>query len=264
MKKIVILTATIFTFIILSCATDSGDKVECPGCDNTTELLVGNKCVPIENVEQCGPDGHAHAAECHCFSGQQPTQIDGKKYCVQQDCSAEEKECSGHGHLEDGTCHCDEGFEQDHDDKIKCVAEHEHDIDHEACEAAESITENVTAVSAFDKFSDAHVDLATGAEITLPEGKESFVHFPVDETGEIALYIDREGVFDSAYDKNQNTLTVESAGANEDCSSELKEVYHISATNDTGSKVPAILKFKAAGGKVRIYIHELSQEHSHD
>jgi len=118
-----------FTFLIISCADESGDKVDCPVCDNKTEILVGTKCVAVEEVEVCGPDGHLHGENCHCFSDQTPTEIDGNFYCLQTGCGGDKTECSGHGHLEDGACHCDEGYEQDHDDKTKCVEEHEHDAE---------------------------------------------------------------------------------------------------------------------------------------
>ncbi len=69
------------------CATGPGSALECPSCDNVTELLVGDQCVPIEQVEPCGPDGHAHGDGCHCFSGQQPTTIAESDYCLQPGCA---------------------------------------------------------------------------------------------------------------------------------------------------------------------------------
>ena len=75
----------VILFLAVSCM-GPGDDVACPVCDNATELLVGAKCVPIEQVDECGPDGHSHGAECHCFSGQEPTAIDGKSYCLQAGC----------------------------------------------------------------------------------------------------------------------------------------------------------------------------------
>jgi len=252
----------IFTLLTLSCATDPGDEALCPECDNKTELLVGNKCVPIDEIEECSPDGHAHGDECHCFSGQEPSEIGEKQYCLQQGCKEAETECSGHGHLENGECHCDEGFKQDHDDKTICIPDsEEHDVDYEACEAVENIGENVTAADVFEKFDEAHVDLVVGAEITLPEQKEGFVHFPVEHTGEFAIYIDREDVVESVYDSERNELSIENAGSNGDCSDKLKEILHISATNESGTKTPVIIKFKAKGGKVKIFIHKLETDH---
>lgn len=72
---------------LTTCATSPGDTLDCPTCDNVTELLVGAaRGVAIAEVEACGPDGHGHGEACHCFSGQQPTAIGGTEYCLQQGC----------------------------------------------------------------------------------------------------------------------------------------------------------------------------------
>ena len=72
--------------IIFGCATEPGDKTECPECNNKTELLQGYDCVVIEKIEVCGPDGHLHGEECHCFSNQIPTEINNLMYCLQKNC----------------------------------------------------------------------------------------------------------------------------------------------------------------------------------
>jgi len=92
--KIVLLTLalTISTLFILSCKKDSSKTVEVVKpikstkplvCNSKTELLVENKCVAIEKIEECGPAGHSHGAgNCHCYSGRMPREINGKKYCL--------------------------------------------------------------------------------------------------------------------------------------------------------------------------------------
>lgn len=91
----------------------AGDTLTCPECDNVTRILVGDKCVPVGDVSECGPDGHCHGDECHCFSGQEPTGIGGVMYCLQQDCAADKEDILGH-------LDCDEHDAHEHDD------EHDH------------------------------------------------------------------------------------------------------------------------------------------
>jgi hypothetical protein len=205
---------------VAACGSDDGDEVTCPDCDNVTELLVGNKCVPIEEVEACGPDGHAHGSECHCFSGQQPTEIGGTEYCLQTECTDD--------HQEDPHAH--------------------------ACELLEGTPEAVTAVASFDDFGDAHADLETRIDVSLPGGT-SYIHFPGHETGHVLVFLDTAGVFVTAYDGEQTELTTESLGANEDCSAELAEVWEVYVENDTGTPTPQILELTGAG-TVRMIILE--------
>lgn len=86
MKNLTIAMIVFSSLFIIACASKSGDSVDCPECDNTTEILVGTKCVAVEEVDACGPDGHAHGEECHCFSGQEITVIGEKSFCLQQGC----------------------------------------------------------------------------------------------------------------------------------------------------------------------------------
>jgi hypothetical protein len=75
-----------------ACAAEKGDEIECPECDNETTVLVGDRCVSIDEVDPCGPDGHLHGDECHCFDGQDPTSIGGTQYCLQAECGTHEPE----------------------------------------------------------------------------------------------------------------------------------------------------------------------------
>ncbi len=77
---------------ISACATEPGDWPPCPECDNTTELLVGFRCVLIHDIDPCGPDGHLHGNACHCFHDQQPVTIGDHQYCLQADCEEHEDE----------------------------------------------------------------------------------------------------------------------------------------------------------------------------
>lgn len=225
------LAAAYMTFT--NCAGTPGDDEdrECPVCDNVTEMLVGWQCVPIDQVEACGPDGHPHGNECHCFSGQDPTEIGGADYCLQLGCGGGD--------------------------------DHEEDPEDMACELIHGASpELVNAVELFADFPNAHVDLEHVAEITLPAGAESYVHFPGHETTEYLLFIDAAGVFDSAYNANEDPLVVRDEGANTFCDTDIPEIWGIEVVNDTGSVKPQVVKFKAAAaGTVRVVIIEASHDH---
>ncbi len=212
------------------CANSPGAEPDCPTCDNVTELLVGFKCVPIEEVAACGPDGHAHGGECHCFSGQEPTEIDGTEYCLQADCQ------------EPG----------------------ERDLDALACEESGETPEAVTAVQDFADFELAHVDLEHLAEISLPAGAESYVHFPADGSATFHVYLDTEGALNGVLDAQGEPVTAEAEGANPDCPDEWPEVWHVAAVNDSGQIQPQILHFSAGQlADVRVLVYELEGDH-HD
>ena len=212
---VLFLTFSLF-FALSSCATEDGDEIDCPTCDNVTQLLVGTKCVPIEEVEECGPDGHSHGTECHCFSDQEPTEIGGVEYCLQQGCAGEN------------------GGDQ----------EETEDLDQHACEHLGDDPEQVQAVSTFADFSNAHVDLETLAEIDLPENSQGFVHFPGKETGEVLVFVDTADAIDTFLDADENELIAHSHGSNTDCPDEFPEVWHVEIVNDSGSVQPQIIRFK--------------------
>jgi len=110
-----IATFTILTLMMISsCAAKAGDKADCPECNNETEILVGTKCVPIEEVDECGPDGHAHGDECHCFSSQEVSLIGERSFCLQQGCEEVDSDIEA----------CDEDEDHEHED-------HEEHEDHD-------------------------------------------------------------------------------------------------------------------------------------
>ena len=229
MKNLTITIILVPLFFIISCASKSGDSVDCPDCNNTTEILVGTKCVAVEEVDACGPDGHAHGDVCHCFSGQEITVIGEKSFCLQQDC----------------------GGSNDSD-----VVEE--DVDAHACEAFEGeIAESVTAVGTIDEFDTVHVEQEELIEVTLKAGTDNFLHFEIPSTGDYALYISAKDLFVKAFDKNKTELEVEDMGANPDCSESFPQVYHILA-NSEGTMVPVILQFAKVDTdtKIKIFIHE--------
>ena len=109
--------------IVWGCANEEGDEVECPVCDEATEALVGTQCVPLEEVEVCGPDGHLHGPVCHCFGDQEVTEINGVRYCLQAECGVvsakvEADESPAEDHSDHGDEHADHGDEHaDHGDE---------------------------------------------------------------------------------------------------------------------------------------------------
>ncbi len=177
----------------LGCATSPGDTPECPTCDDRTELLVGWKCVPIAEVEACGPDGHAHGTDCHCFHGQEPTVIGGVEYCLQPGCEVEA------------------------------------DPDALACEEIDRTPEAVTAVSDPADVEGAHVDLGRVAAVSLPAGQEGYVHFGVPGAGPYHLYLDTAGALLGAQDGLGAELGAEDEGPNPACA-DIPEVWHLTAT----------------------------------
>lgn len=205
MSKIMILSMILSMIVLFSCANDDGGEKSCPECDNTTEVLVGERCVALTEVALCGPDGHAHGEACHCFSDQTVTVINGQNYCLQLDCSE---------------------------------ASEGEDLDQEVCELIETVDEQVTAVATFDAIEEAHVDLEEGIELTLSGATDNFVHFPIKERGEVALYVSDTDIFEAAYSKEEVAFSVETLSANEDCPDVFKAVYHISVTGVDDGVIP--------------------------
>ncbi len=231
MKYLVVMIAI---FTIFSCASKKGDSVECPVCDNKTTFLKGTKCVPIAEVEACGPDGHAHGTDCHCFSGQAPTEIDGKEYCIQKDCGGNTDETP------------------------------EEDVDAHACETVKAgNATSVEGVATIDEFEKAHLELETLYEITLKAGAETYFHTGPATTGDWAVYFSEAGVFDSAYNAEKVKLESESLGANPDCKENLKDLYNVLYTEKEGMGPAIIIKLKAQteDKKVVVFVHEAGHEH---
>lgn len=192
----------------------SGDEVDCPDCDNVTQLLVGAKCVDIAEVEACGPDGHSHGTECHCFSGQEPVAIGTTSYCLQQGCA---------------------GGDED-------TVEAE-DLDMQACEHLGDTLEAVTAASSFDGFESAHLDIDTLGHVELPSGVDAYIHFPAASAGEYHVYAATAGVVSGFMYGDETAVVAENIGANSDCPSDFPEVWHIDVVNESGTTVPIVIHF---------------------
>jgi len=234
MKHLFIVIVFLTALTLISCAGSKGDSVKCEECDNVTELLVGTKCVPIADVAVCGPDGHAHGDVCHCFSGQEVTTIGGTDYCLM-------------------TCE----MATSDDDMV------EEDVDAHACEAAEGAKETATAVDAFEKFDEVHLELETLYELTLPAGKEGFVHTGPATTGDWAVYLGKSDLFEGAFNAKGEELEVETIGANEDCATTFPAVFHVLYTVQEGMGPAIILKFKAPSVETKIlfFAHEAGHDH---
>jgi len=230
MRTIPVLLGIFSLAFLAACAGKAGDGVHCEECDNVTELLVGTKCVSIAEVSACGPDGHSHGGDvCHCFSGQEPTAIGGANYCLM-------------------TC----AMAASDDDSVK------EDVDEHACEAAEGTKEAATAVDAFERFDEVHLELETAYELILPAGKEGFTHTGPATTGDWAIYLGKADIFAGAYNAKGEELEVEVVGANEDCATTYPAVFHVLYTAQEGMAPAIVLKFKAPTieTKVLFFAHE--------
>jgi hypothetical protein len=213
----------IAAFWMVGCANQPGDDVTCPTCNNTTELLVGHKCVPIAEVETCGPDGHAHGDLCHCFGGQQPTTINGQNYCLQQGCG-----------------------------------ESTEDVDALACDEIAKTAEPVTAVAALSEVESAHIDVGKVADVTLPANQESFAHFGAGDAGEFLAHVAAGGILGGALETTGAPLQAAVEGANEDCAAVLPEVWGI----QVAAAGPVVLKFIAGTiPTVKLVIYKSTQAH---
>ncbi len=217
-------------FMLSACADDDGDKTQCPTCDNMTELLVGTKCVPIAEVEACGPDGHLHGTECHCFGGQSPTAIGGASYCLQAACS---------------------------DDSAIEV-----DLDAEACAHHEDAAETVVPAATFAEFDSAHVGTEVLAELSLPALTTSYLHFEADETGHVLVYLSHAEVFVGAYNAAEQPLETVNLGVNADCPADFAEVWEVHVVTDAGTVAPQILAFAPASATTVSLV--LLKEHAHE
>jgi hypothetical protein len=212
------------------CATEAGDTLACPTCNNTTEVLVGAKCVPIAQVAACGPNGHAHGDKCHCFDEKDPVVIGGNSYCLQSCGSTTQTEIA--------------------------------DLDLHACEHIGALPVQATAVEAFAEFDAAHVEQDKVTEVALPAGKGGYVHFAGHETGHVVVFVSLAGALAGVVDAKQVAVGAENEGANEDCPADWPEAWHVAVVNATGTPQPQILKLNpVAGNKVRLLILE---EGAHD
>jgi len=199
-------------------------------CDqNTAYFCVNGKMAqePCGTAKQC----HADSATPHC----------------------EEKgsECGGNGHLDGESCHCDTGYVIDPDNAKNCIAEV--GFPQQSCNMFGQAATNEKSVTAFADFSKAHADLDRPYTVVLPDNAPSYVHFPVQATGEYVLFLSDSGRFDAFMHRNGSDVTPAAAGGvpNGKCSETIKDHWHETLTFDgaaTDAKVPYIIRFKAVPG----------------
>lgn len=259
MKIKLLLISAIMSLFFVSCANGNGDKVECPTCDNQTQVLVGTKCVDITEISECGPDGHSHGADipCHCYSDQEQTEINGQRYCLQNAC-VQEEECNGHGKLVNESCQCDTGYVVDEVDSTKCMPL---DLDSLACDAFD--TNATETKDAMDDFNGTHLEVETKNLVNLIPDKESFVHFPTATSTTFAVFVDQPDLLLAAYSKDGDTeFDIKKMGEDEDCSGKIHALYHIKVTRQVqnATEEPVVLKFDKHDGPVFIYIHEAPED----
>lgn len=211
------------------------DSKTCAVADQKCENNTAYFCVNGKLAQEvCGT-----AKECHVDGGETP-------HCV-----TKSTECSGHGTLKDNECVCDEGYKQNPSDKQGCISEVS--FPQQSCDMFAGNAMVKSVVDSFSKFKEAHAELDTPYEVTLPDNKASYVHFPVAETGEYVIFLSEPEVFDSFMHRNETDIAPNGGVPNEKCKDAIKDHWHGGLTFDgTGdaTKVPYILRFKAiSGGK---------------
>jgi len=206
-----------------SCANRAGDDVECPTCDGTSEARVGTRCVPLAEIEACGPAGHAHGTECHCDSGQPPTAIGGIEYCLQLACGEEQTDPAAL-----------------------------------ACDQVGHATESVAAVASLAEIERAHLDLGQVVEVVLPAGVESFVHFGAAAPGEAHVFASLPGVVQAALTPDGTPLAATLEGANEACPAALPETWGV----QVAAAGPVVLRL-AAGAVPSLALLVVEGGHDH-
>jgi hypothetical protein len=202
-------------------------------CDaNTAYFCVEGKL----GQEPCGT-----AAECHAGDGEKPH------------CEDKGTECGGHGHVHDAECHCDTGYSLDPTNKLNCIADV--DVATAACAAFGQTPTPEAVVDVFADFPKAHVDVEKLYELTLPDGKPSYVHFPVTATQKYVISLSEPGVFDAFVHRSGQDVSPAPVGGapNAECATVIKDQWHATLAFDgsaTDAKVPYIVRLKPqAGGK---------------
>jgi uncharacterized protein YceK len=200
-------------------------------CDNNTAYFCVNGKL---GQEPCGT-----AKVCHHEKGKAP-------HCVKKSV-----ECGGHGHIHGDSCHCDKGYKQDPGDKKNCIAEV--GFPQQSCVLFGKTATKKTLVEDFSKFKDAHAEHDTVYEVTLPDNKPAYVHFPVKATGNYVIFLSHTDVFDSFVHRNRKEVSSSGGKPNGKCADTIKDHWHGKLTLDGDKdveKVPYIVRFKAVtGGK---------------
>ncbi len=199
-------------------------------CDqNAAYFCVNGKLAQ----EPCGT-----AKECHADEGI-------------PHCEDKGTECGGHGHLDAGTCHCDTGYVVDPADAKNCASAVEFPL--QSCDLFRATPANESVVSTFADFPKAHADLDKPYTVTLPDNAPSYVHFPVQATGEYVLFLSDPSRFDAFMHRSGSNVSPPASGGvpNGMCSDLIKDHWHASLTFDgaaTDTKVPYVVRFKAVPG----------------
>ncbi len=130
----------------------------------------------------------------------------------------------------------------------------------EACDQfSEGTVEQKEVVDVFDDVFDEtyHADLDVPVEVTLPDNAESYIHFPVFQSGEYVVFLDTEGVFDTVYDRNEVEASISGGVPNGVCPDVLTDHYHVGGVvydGDGESPVPYVIKFKAVSAQTIRFI----------
>ncbi len=206
---------------------------ECHVVDWRAACVQPGSACPASGVNEC-KDGVAH----RCFEGKLAFDV-----CTPGEC-----------HVENGQAVCEEAEAGEELPKLAC----------DAMAAAE--VEDVTPATTFAGFPDAHADLGKAVKLSLPEQQESYFHFPGASTGEYVVFLGTAGVFDSAWDKDENRLEATKAGANGECPEVLEEHWHVHVVNDSGEARPQIVKLKAvpAGELELVVMRHGEEKHEHE
>jgi hypothetical protein len=232
----------------IDCASDGltcvvNDEHEAACVDPNTSCNEGEfKCE--DNTAYNCVDGNwamracGTAAECH--------EEEDEAHCHAHEDEGGE-ECGGHGHLDGDECHCDEFYEVDADDATVCILADPPGL---ACDAYHN--HGPHAATAADSAAgslnpDAHAELLERIDVTLLEGQQSFIHFPVTETGDYVVMMSAADVLVGVADAEGTLLTTadDKAGANPQCDTELVEHWHahLEYTGDGTDPVPHVLEF---------------------
>ncbi len=151
-------------------------------------------------------------------------------------------------------CGDDDDADNDDDDDTDDDANDDADdneFPQEACDQFENgEVEQKGVVESFDDvFSeDYHADLDTPVEATLPDNAESYIHFPVYQSGEYVVFLDTADVFGAVYDRNGDEASASGGIANGMCEDVLADHYHVGGVEYDGdgeSPVPYVIKFAA-------------------
>ncbi len=263
--------AGVLTLHLAGCP--SSDDDDSSGDDDTTDDAF--ECTEDRaGWEQCD-DGAVQW--CHVIDGYDP------HFHWGMDCAAEGYDCVEHGDHEadcvDPTTTCAAGdFQCDDNTAMNCLDGHfsiedcgtgechEHGDEAEceesssefdpqqACDLFDSETpENKAVTTTFgDVFDGAyHADLDVPVYVTLPEQQASYIHFPVEVSGEYVVFLNTAGVFDKILDSDEVEQATSGGVANGECPEVLVDHYHglLEYDGDGTGPVPFVIGFQAVAAQ---------------